>query len=257
MATALASGWVRQGVTRPEQIHISDPSPAAREQCLKGMPGCQVTDSNTEVVAQADVLILAVKPGLATQVLAESAASLRPQTLVVSIAAGVQLQDLEQAIPQARIIRVMPNTPCLVGDCAAGFSLGRHATAEDSETLRSLLTAVGVAFEVPEPLLDAVTGLSGSGPAYVFTIIEALADAGVAEGLPRGTAAALAAHTVRGAAEMVIRTGEHPSLLREKVASPGGTTIAGLAALERGGLRAALLDAVEAAAIRSRQLANR
>ena len=177
--------------------------------------------------------------------------------LFISIAAGVTITAIEEALgSDARVIRVMPNTPALIGQGASAYALGTHATASDSELAASLLASVGTVAEVPEKLLDAVTGLSGSGPAYVYTIIEALADGGVLCGLPKDKAVQLAAQTVAGAANMVLSTGEHPAALRDQVTSPGGTTIAGLQTIEAGNLRATLIDAVEAACSRSKQLGS-
>jgi pyrroline-5-carboxylate reductase len=201
------------------------------------------------------VLVLAVKPQTMAAVLAEVRPTVSPRHLVVSIAAGVTLGQLAAGLgPDARLIRVMPNTPCLVGASAAGFAAGPAATADDVALVARLFGAVGKAFAVPEHLLDAVTGLSGSGPAFVYVLIEALADGGVRVGLPRDVALALAAQTVLGSAKMVLETGTHPAALKDAVASPGGTTIAGLHALERAGFRAAAMDAVEAAARRAAEL---
>jgi pyrroline-5-carboxylate reductase len=198
---------------------------------------------------------LAVKPQLLASVSGGLKGKIPTGTLVVSIAAGVRLSQLAAWLGEdVRLIRVMPNTPCLVGQGACAFSLGKQATAADAETVEKLLKAVGTAYEVEEKLLDAVTGLSGSGPAFVYVMIEALGDAGVNMGLPRAIASALAAQTVRGAAEMVLATGEHTAVLKDRVASPGGTTIAGLQALENGGLRGTLIAAVEAATKRSIEL---
>jgi pyrroline-5-carboxylate reductase len=175
--------------------------------------------------------------------------------LVISIAAGITLSALEAtASEQFRLIRAMPNTPALIGKGAAGYCLGSNATGDDAKTARCLLEAVGLAVEVPERLMDAVTGLSGSGPAYVYLMIEALADGGVCAGLPRADALRLATQTVIGAACMVQETGEHPAILKDMVTSPGGTTIAGLAALERHGVRSALIEAVGAASRRATEL---
>ena len=202
-----------------------------------------------------EIVILAVKPQMLAPVLAEARPVLTPQQLVVSIVAGVPLAQLMLSLgPTVRIIRVMPNTPSLVGACAAAFSPGGAATADDEQLVERMFRAVGVAYRVPEKLLDAVTGLSGSGPAYVAVVIEALSDGGVLMGLPRDVATTLAAQTVFGTAKMVLEAGLHPGVLKDMVASPGGTTIAGLHALEHGGLRAALMDAVEAATRRAEEL---
>ena len=203
---------------------------------------------NRRVVEQADVVFLAVKPQQLPAVAEQVGGRIGKDKLVVSIAAGVRLKTLADALGTERLVRVMPNTPCLVGSGASGYSLGLDATPADAALVGQLLGAVGRAFQVSdEKLLDAVTGLSGSGPAFVYVMIEALSDGGVRMGLPRELATALAAQTVRGAAEMVLQTGEHPAALKDRVASPGGTTIAGLAALEAGGVRSALMGAVEAA----------
>jgi pyrroline-5-carboxylate reductase len=253
MATALARSWVRAGLVRAEHCRASDPLTQAR-QTFHAETGCAVLTDNLRIVAESDLLILAVKPQTMPALLAEIAPHLR-QSLVVSIAAGITLRQLAAALGQdCRLVRVMPNTPCLVGASASGYSVGEIATDEDVALVDRLLRAVGVAFRLPEHLLDAVTGLSGSGPAFVYVMIEALADGGVRVGLPREVAQALAAQTVLGAARMVLETGAHPGVLKDMVASPGGTTIAGLHALERGGVRGALIDAVEAATRRSAEL---
>jgi pyrroline-5-carboxylate reductase len=254
MATALGRGWLAAGLVSKDRLLASDPVPQAREAFLKEAGG-RVTVDNREVVAGSDLLVLAVKPQSMKSLLAEIRPHVGPRHLVVSIAAGITLRQLADGLgPERRLIRVMPNTPCLIGASASGYSPGESATAEDVALVDRLLNAVGRAFALPESLLDAVTGLSGSGPAFVYVMIEALSDGGVRVGLPRDVATVLAAQTVLGAARMVLETATHPGALKDMVASPGGTTIAGLHALERGGLRGALMDAVEAATQRSQEL---
>jgi len=254
MATALAKGLVAAGFTSDDAILASDPLAAGRDSFAK-TSGCRSTASNLEVVRGADVLVLAVKPGHVAEVLAEISSDMQSRHLLISIAAGVPLRTFAAALgSQARLARVMPNTPCLVGTGASAYALGGGATADDGNLVARLLSTVGIAVELPEQMLDAVTGLSGSGPAYVYQVIEALSDGGVLMGLPRDVATRLASQTVLGAAQMVIQTGEAPAVLKDAVASPGGTTIAGLHALETAGLRAALMNAVQAATLRSREL---
>lgn len=254
MARALARGFVEAGLIGPASISSFDPVPQARDQFQAEVSGARVLSDNKSVVAASEVVFLAVKPQHLSEVATEIRSALSPDKLVVSIAAGVSVKTLESILDTRRIVRVMPNTPCLVGHGATGYTSGSGATAMDCELVGKLLKSVGIAFEVKESLLDAVTGLSGSGPAYVFTIIEALSDGGVRMGLPRAIATELAVQTVRGSAELVRGTKLHPAVLREQVASPGGTTIAGLQALEDRGVRAAMLAAVEAATERSIEL---
>lgn len=254
MATALAAGLLDLGLATAQSIVASDPLGETRERFARET-GCRSTPNNLEVADAADILFLAVKPAQVEPVLVELRPKLAARHLVISIAAGVTLAKIASASGGApRLVRVMPNTPCLAGLGASGYCLGPNATAEDGQLVARMLGAVGKAFEVKESLLDAVTGLSGSGPAFVYAVIEALSDGGVLMGLPRDVATALAAQTVKGAAEMVLCTGKHPGQLKDEVASPGGTTIAGLAALERGALRASLINAVEAATRRSQEL---
>ena len=248
MGEALAGGLLAAGVPR-ERVRAADPDAARREAVSRAL-GIATSDDNAAVVRESDVVVLAVKPALVPRVLADLRVSLgdglaRP--LWISIAAGVSIARIESEIPGgARIVRAMPNTPALVRAAA---------TAADRALTQSLFECVGLAWEAPEEsLLDAVTGLSGSGPAYVFVFLEALADAGVRVGLPRDAAQRLATQTVLGAAQLARDTGIDPALLRDRVTSPGGTTIAGLARLEAAGFRAALEGAVEAATRRSREL---
>ena len=254
MATALAKGFISAGCCTAEHIIASDVVPSAREYFTAETHSPGVI-ANADVVSHSEILFLAVKPQNMAAVLAELKPLLKPEHLVISIAAGITLATLEAGLGNGRrVIRVMPNTPCLVNASASGYALGSSATAEDAQTVELLLSSVGLAFKVQEHLLNAVTGLSGSGPAFVYLMIEALSDGGVRMGLPRDVAMRLAAQTLLGSAKMVLETGLHPGELKDAVTSPGGTTIAGLHALERGGLRASLMNAVEAATLRAIEL---
>lgn len=254
MATALARGFVNRKIVDPKQLRASDPYAAAREGFVEATGG-QAIEQNADVVARSGIVILAVKPNQVDEVLASVRPGWRSDCLLVSIAAGIPLKKLEIGLGgNARVARVMPNTPALVGASASAFALGKSAKRSDAEIVQRLLSAVGLAFEVKESLIDAVTGLSGSGPAYVYQFIEALSDGGVAAGLPRDMATKLAAQTVLGAAKMVLETGQHPGALKDMVTSPGGTTIEGLHQLEKGGLRAAVMNAVRAATAKSKEL---
>jgi pyrroline-5-carboxylate reductase len=255
MATALARGFVHAGLLDPGSITASDPVAAARATFEREVPGATVSAQNRPVVERADVVLLAVKPQKMAEVLADVREAVPAAALVVSIAAGISLPRLAAGLPpRQRTVRVMPNTPCLIGQGASAYSRGEFATADDCELVARLLSAVGVAFAVREDLLDAVTGLSGSGPAFVYSMIEALAAGGTAAGLPAELASELAARTAAGAAQMVLATGQSPAALREQVTSPGGTTLAGLAVLGERGFGDAVADAVLAAARRSAEL---
>jgi pyrroline-5-carboxylate reductase len=256
MATALARGFLRANLVGVDRIVAVDVSAEAAQRFHQETQAA-VVHTIREVAAQADLLFLAVKPQHMANVLSELTAHLESRHLVVSIAAGVTLTTLAAGLGDTtRIVRVMPNTPCLIGTGASAFARGGTATADDAAVVEQLLSAVGLAVEVPEKLLDAVTGLSGSGPAYAYVMIEALSDGGVRMGLPRDLATRFAAQTLAGAAQMVLSTGQHPGVLKDAVASPGGTTIAGLQALEQGGLRGVLMAAVEAATERARELSG-
>lgn len=255
MATALARGFVRGRVVAARQIIAADPVPAARAAFGKAVPGALLTASNRDVLKRAQVLVLAVKPDQVERVLEEIRPQFTGNHLLVSIAAGVPLARLQTILGDtARVTRVMPNTPALVGAAACGFAVGPAARPGDTVLVQKLLSAVGVAFALKESLLDAVTGLSGSGPAYAFLIIEALSDGGVAAGLPRDVATRLAAQTLLGAAKMVLETGLHPGALKDMVTSPAGTTIEGLHELEKAAVSGALISAVRAAAEKARKL---
>ncbi len=254
MATALAVGWRKADSISAERLAAFDVSAVATERFQAATGGRIVSDA-AALLADSDVVFLAVKPQHISQALSSAYGHWQRRHLAVSIVAGVTLTTLGELVGSpARVVRVMPNTPCLIGSGASAFALGHSATQDDARIVQTLLTAGGIAAEVPERLLDAVTGLSGSGPAYVYLMIEALSDGGVRMGLPRELATRLAAQTVAGAAQMVLQTGQHPGQLKDAVASPGGTTIAGLHALETGGLRGTLMNAVIAATERAREL---
>jgi pyrroline-5-carboxylate reductase len=222
---------------------------------LKDRYGVKVSGDNETSAQGADIIILAVKPQMMAEVLAPLAKVVDKTKLVISIAAGIPIGFIESYLKKGtRIVRVMPNTPALIGEGAAALAPGGSATDEDLAVARSIFDSVGITVIVKEDLMDAVTGLSGSGPAYAFIIIDALSDAGVLMGIPRDVSTKLAAKTVLGAAKLCLETGRHPGELRDMVTSPGGTTIAGIKALENGGLRAALINAVEAATLRSKEL---
>lgn len=256
MGGALAAGLVSSGRVPPAAILVSDVAPE-RLRRLEQELKVRTLQDNRLLAQEADIVLLAVKPDVVLSVLQQIGSLLRPSQTLISIAAGVTLSFLEQNIPQpVPVVRVMPNTPCLVGEGASAYALGRNAGPRDAARAAAIFSAVGRAVQVREELLDSVTGLSGSGPAYVYLLIEALADGGVRMGLPRDVALALAAQTVLGAARMVLTQGAHPAELKDRVVTPGGTTAAGLLVLEEQGVRAALIRAVEAATLRSRELSR-
>ena len=254
MATALAQGFIRGKLVEPSSVIASDVSHAALA-AFKNVTGAATAKSNHEAVKSAEVLILAVKPDQITTVAAEVRNLLTEQHLLISIAAGVSLAKLESAFgSNIPLVRVMPNTPALIGHSASAFAVNKAVSNSNAELVLQLFSSVGLAFELKEPLLDAVTGLSGSGPAYVYLFIEALSDGGVAAGLPRDIATRLAAQTVLGSAKMVLETGIHPGALKDMVTSPGGTTIEGLHELEKGKLRGSVISAVRAATEKAKKL---
>ena len=256
MAEALAGGLIAAGVSK-DRIAAADPDPARRQHLAEQL-GIQTHADNADAVADRDVVVIAVKPGLVAQALAGVDARIERGPLWISIAAGVPLARLGASLAAgARIVRAMPNTPALVGAAATAICGNDLASRDDLALATALFESVGTCWTAPaESLLDAVTGVSGSGPAYVFVFLEALADAGVQVGLPRDAASRLAAQTVLGAARLVSETGRAPAELKARVTSPGGTTIAGLEKLEAGGLRAAVQAAVTAATARTRELAQ-
>lgn len=254
MAEALIRGLVRGGHVPPERVTASGPRRERLDE-LRTAYGIAVTSDNREVARGATVLVLSIKPQIMDKVLREIGDQIAPGTLVISIAAGVDTETIEAAIPEgARVVRAMPNVPATVGAGATAISAGRHASEDDMVTARAIFDAVGITVTLDESHLDAVTGLSGSGPAYIFLILEALADAGVKVGLSRRNAQRLAAQTVMGSAKLLLDTDEHPGRLKDMVTSPGGTAIAGLHTLEEGGLRTTLINAVETATKRAREL---
>jgi pyrroline-5-carboxylate reductase len=254
MAAALVKGLLHANVVPSEGIIVSDVKPE-RLAHLGEEHGIRTTQDNHELVKACDVIVLSVKPQVIDKVLALIGADVKSEQLVISVAAGVPVSAIEARLPEGtHVVRTMPNTPATVQAGATAIAPGTHATEEDLEVARDLFSAVGRVVTLDEALLDAVTGLSGSGPAYVMLMIEAMADGGVKVGLHRDTALLLAAQTVYGSAKLLLETGEHPGRLKDMVTSPGGTAIAGLHTLESGGLRRTLIDAVEAATNRSAQL---
>ena len=254
MGEALIKGLLHGHVCKPEQIFCSDTRPE-RLKSLREMYGVKGTSHNIEVAKHSDILILAVKPQIMKQVVSEVAKHLDLSKLIISIAAGVPLDAIEsRAQKELKLIRVMPNICVSVREGVSAIAGGKHITKEDLMVAKTIFDSVGKSLFIEENLLDAVTGLSGSGPAYIFLIIDALADAGVKVGLSRDDALLLASQTVLGASKMLIETGEHPGKLKDLVTSPGGTAIAGLHTLEEGGLRTTLINAVEVATQRSKGL---
>ncbi len=257
MATALAKGCMESGLIAAGRLVASDPAAAAREHFAAMVPAARICEENRQVLADADIVVLAVKPQKMAEVLTSIASMVTPGHLLVSIAAGIPLSRLAHGLPpKTRLIRVMPNTPCLISCGTSCYSRGPTATEEDGRLVRKILESVGSAWEVDQQQLDAVTGLSGSGPAFVYSMIEALAQGGQAMGLPADLSLQLATQTVRGAAEMILVTKLAPAELRDQVTSPGGTTLAGLDALTKLGGSTAFQAAVEAATRRSIQLGN-
>lgn len=257
MAGALIRGLLHSGTVTPDQIRASDVR-AERLAELAREYAIETTDDNAALTSWADVIVLAVKPQVIDKVLGPVAANVRPEALVVSIAAGVPIGAIEDRLPPGtRVVRTMPNTASIALAGATGIAAGNHASDVDVAIARKLFDAVGRTVVLDEALIDAVTGLSGSGPAYVMLMIEALADGGVKVGLHRDTALLLAAQTVYGSAKLQLETGEHPGRLKDMVTSPGGSAIAGLHTLESGGLRTTLIDAVEAATKRAAELGEK
>lgn len=255
MAEALFTGLIKSGLT-PGDLYASD---LRRERLdyLRHKLGVNPAADNRHLISAVNIVILAVKPPVVGQVMDEASTLIHSGQTLMSIAAGVSIKYIETFLKKpVGVIRIMPNTPCLVGAAASAICPGTHATETDRKRARAVFSAVGQVVEVQEGLMDAVTGLSGSGPAYMFMILEALSDAGVRMGMPRDVALLLSAQTMLGAAKMVLESGELPAVLKNMVTTPAGTTIEGLFALEKGGLRYALMRAVEEAARRSREMSG-
>lgn len=256
MAQALVAGLIERGTLQPAQVGVFD-TDANQLRKVKARFLVTQLDSAASLADWADVVVLAVKPQVAASVLNIASTALSSDKLLVSICAGISLASLaERGANQARLVRVMPNTPALVGEGATAYALGQRTTEADGELVSALFAAVGQCVQVPESYLDAVTGLSGSGPAFVMLFIEALADGGVRAGLPRAVALSLATQTVLGSAKLVRESAEHPGVLKDQVTSPAGTTIEGVACLERGGFRGLVMDAVTVAARRATELSK-
>ena len=256
MGSIIAHALVSRKIVSVHDLTITDVD-AARLKHLRTELGLKASSDNKKAVKSADVVILAVKPQSMAQTLKEIASSVTKAQIIISIAAGITASFIEDHLTKgARVVRVMPNTPALVGAGAAAVSKGKFASAADIKLARTIFDAVGITVEVEEKLMDAVTGLSGSGPAYCFLMIEALADAGVQMGLPRDLALQMSAQTMYGSAHLCLKGDKHPAELRDMVTSPAGTTAAGLKVLEEGKLRAILMSAVEAATKRSKELSG-
>ncbi|MBW4468784.1 MAG: pyrroline-5-carboxylate reductase [Stenomitos rutilans HA7619-LM2] len=255
MGEALLSRLIDRGTYQPQDILVSDPQ-AERRELLVANYGVQATENNL-LLKTADVLLLAIKPqvfdAVAPQIIHIDSPR-RSEGVIISILAGTPLSKLEGSLFDQPVVRAMPNFPATVGAGITAISPGKRVKPHHLEQARQIFEAVGEVVEVPETAMDAVTGLSGSGPGYVALVVEALADGGVAAGLPRAIALQLALQTVKGTAQLLQESGQHPGVLKDQVTSPGGTTIAGVAALERAGLRSALIEAVMAAYGRSQEL---
>lgn len=259
MGRALLEGALQAGIVKASDVCVSSRTAETRESLAKDL-GVHAVESNVELAQKSDVVYLCTKPNVLPLILLELAESPEclDSTLLISTAAGLTLPQLEQPLPDStRVVRCMPNTPALIGKGAAAYTLGKNASTADAETTCKLLGAAGSVIEVPESLMNAVTGVSGSGPAYVYTFIEALADGGVLKGLPRAQALELATQTVLGAASMVAETGLHPAILRDMVTSPGGTTIAAVQSMEDNGFRSATIAAVESATDKAEELGRK
>lgn len=263
MAYAIGSGLVNRGIVKPSQILTSGPNLSNLEKWRD--LGADVTTRNGDVVSKSDIIFICVKPHLLQTCAVQAQSTYTPSSrdkdkIFVSVLAGVSIETLQEVfafIGSVKMIRSMPNTPMQVGAGCSVYSPGQYVTHIDLEKIHLILNSLGVAQQVPEKLINSVSGVSGCGPAFVYTIIEALADGGVKQGIPRQMALQFAAQTVFGAAKTVLETGKHPAVLRDEVCSPGGATICGVYELEKGNLRATLMNAVEKSAERSEVLGRK
>lgn len=254
MGYAFAQGVVSAKLYQPSDVLITDLEQKKLNDASANI-GINTSTNNVEAIKDADVILLALKPNILDYVLADIGDRIKKEQILISIAAGVKISSIGKWVPdEIGIIRAMPNTSIQIKAGAIGFCRGKSVTDAQVEQASKIFEAVGICYEVEEKLMDAITGLSGSGPAYAYMMIEALSDGGIAVGLPRKAALRLAAQTVMGAAQMVLELGEHPAHLKDLVASPGGTTIAGIEALEKAGFRSALIEAVKAASARALEL---
>ncbi|BBB93006.1 MAG TPA: pyrroline-5-carboxylate reductase [Methylomusa anaerophila] len=256
MAEALIRGILKSGMIEASQLIVNDIS-SERLRYLTNLFSVETTSDSQELAKKADVLFLTVKPQVMNHVVDQITPVVSKSTIIVSVAAGVTLSTLQNKMPGVPVVRVMPNTAVAVGEGMSAIALGKYATSSIGEMVSSVFASVGKVVTVGEDLMDAVTGLSGSGPGYVYVLIDALTDAGVRVGFSRQTALLLSAQTLLGAAKMVLETGEHPAKLRDMVTSPGGTSITGIHVLEQKGVRAALIDAVVAATERSKEMGRK
>lgn len=256
MATALAKGAVRGGIVDASRLVFAEPNRSQQEQLLTAFPRCHIAEDAKAVFERSDRVVLATKPQVLANLLPQLRNYVLPRHLVVSIAAGISLPTLSEMLESHRIIRVMPNTPAQIGMGASGFAKGDGVHPDDLLWVEKLLNCIGIGVEVSDEQLHAVTGLSGSGPAFVLMFIDAMIEGGVAAGLPRDVAYQLALQTIQGSVQMVRETGKHPAVLKDQVTSPAGTTIAGLRVLERDGMRSSVIEAILAATQRSRELGS-
>jgi pyrroline-5-carboxylate reductase len=253
MSSAIIRGLIKKNVFKPEEICFCDVDQKKAENLAVETGAVQI-ESNVQLAKESRMVVLGIKPSVLLTILGDIGDYCNHDTLVISVAAGINIATIRSFLPRAPIVRAMPNTPSLVGEGMTAYSMGLHTTTEHEALTELLFQGIGQAIRVDESMMDAVTGLSGSGPAYCFVMMEAMADAGVHAGLPRRTAVALAAQTLAGAARMVQQTGDHPGILKDMVTSPGGTTIEGIRVLERGGFRGTVMAAVLAAIDKAKAL---